>query len=105
MMNDRLKKSLVESHLFFVPPKSRLSDYLRVPEVRDLFLALRSLCMRSDEDEELELEEQVALTCAEAVRYAYKLGRELGIDKDTFLSGLSKIVEIEDEDYRLRYYN
>jgi hypothetical protein len=102
-MNDRLKKSLVESHLFFVPPKSRLSDYLRVPEVRDIFLALRSLCTHSDE--ELELEEQVALTCAEAVRYAYKLGRELGIDKDTFLSGLSKIVEIEDEDYRLRYYN
>jgi hypothetical protein len=102
-MDDAVKKELEASCIFFVPPRSKLGDYLKIPQVQDTFMALRSLCR--EEAEEVELEEQVALTCAEAVRYAYKLGRELGIDKDTFLSGLNKIMEVEDEDYRLRYHN
>ena len=102
-MDDMVKKELEESCMFFIPPPSKLSAYLRIPQVRDTFLALRGLCI--EDADNVELEEQVALTCAEAVRYAYKLGRELGIDKDTFLSGLNTIIEVEDEDYRLRYYN
>ena len=88
--------------LVFMPARSDLRVYLSVPEVRDTFLALKSLC---GDIEENELEEQVALTCAEAVRYAYKMGRELGIDKSTFMSGLDRIVDVEDREYRSKHYN
>ena len=88
--------------LVYRPPKSNLKNYLSVPEVRDTFVALRNLCI---EEEFVCLEQQVALTCAEAVRYAYKMSKELGIDRVTFLDGLDKIIEVEDREYRLKHYN
>lgn len=89
--------------LVFRPSKSNLKNYLNVPEVRDTFIALRSLCI--EEEEVVCLEEQVALTCAEAVRYAYKMSKELGIDSASFLAGLEIIMADEDREYRLKYYN
>lgn len=84
-------------------PKSRLHEYIKNPLVRNIFNALCGLCICSDD--KYEIEEAVAMTCSEAVRYAYKMSKELGIDKDTFLEGLGEIMSAEDEEYRLRHYN
>ena len=82
---------------------SHLDVYLRVPEIRDTFEALRELC--NSDVKKLELEEQVALTCAEALRYAYRMSKELGLEKETFMEGLTSLMDAEDRDYRLRHYN
>jgi len=89
--------------LIFMKPQSQLAKFLKVPQVRETFMALRRLCVIECDEEELEA--QVSLTCAEAVRYAYKMSRELGIDKETFLGGLDKVMEVEDADYRIKNYH
>jgi len=89
--------------IFCLRPKSQLVDYLGIREIRGTFDALKSMC--ADEVGQLELEEQVALTCAEALRYAYRMSKELGISKDTFMEGLGSLMDGEDLDYRSRHFN
>ena len=82
---------------------SKLTAYLLIPEVRKTFEALKGLCV--DDSTNVDLEEQVALTCAEALRYAYKMSKEIDIDRDTFLTGLTQVMTSEDQDYRTKNYN
>ena len=82
---------------------SSLYEYLNNPEVKDTF---DSLCrLSSCEGDKFEIEERVANTCSAAMRYAYKMSKEIGLNRDEFLAGLENIMSIEDEEYRARHYN
>ena len=90
-------------NLFMELAKCRVEGYLKIPSVKNAFDALSGLCFSSLD--ELAVEEQVAVTCSEAIRYAYRMGREVGIDKETFMNGLTIILDAEDTMYRTKYYN
>ena len=89
--------------IFMELAKCRVEGYLKIPRVKNAFDALSGLCFSSLD--ELAVEEQVAVTCSEAIRYAYRMGREVGIDKETFMNGLTIILDAEDTMYRTKYYN
>ena len=85
--------------------EKRLDEFLKNRQVLNTIESLYELAVSSGALEAESPLEQLAMSCSEAIRFAYRLSRELGIPQDSFMVGVGDIARTESEQFIKETYN
>ena len=84
----------------------RLMEMLNDPLIRDICNGLYEHALSEDDGAATEdLYGKIGVVVSEALRVSYRLSKEIGLDKISFLSSLNALMDNEDLDYNESVFN